>query len=88
MVMRPVFAAAKARPARVVYAEGEDERVLRAVQVVLDEGLAQPILVAGPIVVDAHRARRAAPAAGARLRARRPRERRALPRLLGGLPAA
>jgi malate dehydrogenase (oxaloacetate-decarboxylating)(NADP+) len=43
--MRPVFAAAKARPARVVYAEGEDERVLRAVQVVLDEGLAQPILV-------------------------------------------
>jgi phosphotransacetylase len=41
MFMRPVFAAAKARPARVVYAEGEDERVLRAVQVVLDEGLAQ-----------------------------------------------
>jgi malate dehydrogenase (oxaloacetate-decarboxylating)(NADP+) len=32
----------------VVYAEGEDERVLRAVQVVLDEGLAQPILVGRP----------------------------------------
>ena len=49
MVMRPVFAAAKACAAksatRVVYAEGEDERVLRAVQVVLDEGLARPILV-------------------------------------------
>jgi malate dehydrogenase (oxaloacetate-decarboxylating)(NADP+) len=51
MVMRPVFAAAKARPARVVYAEGEDERVLRAVQVVLDEGLAHPILVGRPAVM-------------------------------------
>ncbi len=51
MLMRPVFAAAKARPARVVYAEGEDERVLRAVQVVLDEKLAQPILVGRPEVV-------------------------------------
>ena len=51
MVMRPVFAAAKARPARVVYAEGEDERVLRAVQVVLDEKMAEPILVGRPEVV-------------------------------------
>jgi len=51
MFMRPVFAAAKAKPARVVYAEGEDERVLRAVQVVLDEGLAKPILVGRPEVI-------------------------------------
>ncbi|MBE0549515.1 MAG: NADP-dependent malic enzyme [Rubrivivax sp.] len=55
MFMRPVFAAAKhqhaARPARVVYAEGEDERVLRAVQVVLEERLASPILVGRPEVV-------------------------------------
>jgi len=55
MVMRPVFAAAKAQhakdAARVVYAEGEDERVLRAVQVVLDEGLAKPILVGRPEVI-------------------------------------
>ena len=51
LFMRPVFAAAKARPARVVYAEGEDERVLRAVQVVLDEGLAKPILVGRPEVI-------------------------------------
>jgi malate dehydrogenase (oxaloacetate-decarboxylating)(NADP+) len=55
MLMRPVFSAAKAfsarRPARVVYAEGEDERVLRAVQVVLDEGIARPILVGRPEVV-------------------------------------
>jgi malate dehydrogenase (oxaloacetate-decarboxylating)(NADP+) len=51
MFMRPVFAAAKAHPARVVYAEGEDERTLRAVQVVLDEGLAQPVLVGRPDVI-------------------------------------
>ena len=51
MVMRPVFAAARARPARVVFAEGEDERVLRAVQVVLDECLAKPILIGRPSVI-------------------------------------
>jgi malate dehydrogenase (oxaloacetate-decarboxylating)(NADP+) len=55
-VMRPVFAAARVAcasgPARVVYAEGEDERVLRAVQVVLDEGRARPILVGRPAVID------------------------------------
>jgi malate dehydrogenase (oxaloacetate-decarboxylating)(NADP+) len=51
MFMRPVFLAAKARPARVVYAEGEDERVLRAVQVVKDEGLAKPILIGRPNVI-------------------------------------
>jgi malate dehydrogenase (oxaloacetate-decarboxylating)(NADP+) len=55
MFMRPVFAAAQARQAqggaRVVYAEGEDERVLRALQVVKEEGLAQPILVGRPEVV-------------------------------------
>ncbi|MBK1612929.1 NADP-dependent malic enzyme [Rubrivivax gelatinosus] len=55
MFMRPVFNAAKARPARVVYAEGEDERVLRAVQAVLDEGLARPVLVGRPEVIT-HRA--------------------------------
>jgi len=49
--MRPVFAAAKARPARVAYAQGEDERVLRAVQVVIDEALAKPILVGRPAVI-------------------------------------
>jgi malate dehydrogenase (oxaloacetate-decarboxylating)(NADP+) len=64
MFMRPVFAAAKRAPARVVYAEGEDERVLRAVQVVLDEGLAKPILVGRPAVI-AMRIERA----GLRLRA-------------------
>ena len=44
-LMRPVFEIARKQPRRVVYAEGEDERVLRAVQTVLDEGLAHPVLV-------------------------------------------
>ena len=43
--MQPLFAAAKRAPRRVVYAEGEDERVLRAAQVVVDEGLARPQLL-------------------------------------------
>ncbi|MEO6269731.1 MAG: phosphate acyltransferase, partial [Lautropia sp.] len=51
MFMRPVFDSAKAAPKRIVYADGEDERVLRAVQEVLDEGLAKPILVGRPAVI-------------------------------------
>ena len=43
--MEPVFAAAKRAPKRVAYAEGEDERVLRAAQAALDEGLVHPVLV-------------------------------------------
>ena len=43
--MKPVFEAAKLAPKRVIYAEGEEARVLRAVQVVVDEGLARPVLV-------------------------------------------
>jgi malate dehydrogenase (oxaloacetate-decarboxylating)(NADP+) len=56
MFMRPVFTAAKAVASdnkRVAYAEGEDERVLRAVQVVVDEGLARPILIGRPAVIEA-----------------------------------
>lgn len=52
MLMRPLFASAKAAPKRIVYAEGEDERVLRAVQTVVDEGLARPILIGRPDVVE------------------------------------
>ena len=51
MFMRPVFAAARAEPKRVAYAEGEDERVLRAVQIALDEKLVQPILIGRPAVI-------------------------------------
>ncbi|TFW31929.1 NADP-dependent malic enzyme [Massilia horti] len=43
--MKPVFSAAKAKAKRVVYAEGEDPRVLRAAQTVVDEGLAKPVLI-------------------------------------------
>ncbi|MFE8646890.1 NADP-dependent malic enzyme [Sphingomonas sp. NCPPB 2930] len=53
MFMRPVFTAAKVAPQRVAYAEGEDERVLRAVQVVIDEQLARPILIGRPAVIEA-----------------------------------
>ncbi|WP_118182000.1 NADP-dependent malic enzyme [Paraburkholderia phosphatilytica] len=52
MVMRPVFAAAKSQPARIVFAEGEDERVLRAAQFVLLEKIAKPILVGRPSVIE------------------------------------
>jgi len=52
LIMKPLFTAAKEGPRRrVVYAEGEDERVLRATQVVVDEGLALPILIGRPAVV-------------------------------------
>ena len=56
MFMRPVFAAAKTvapEAKRVAYAEGEDERVLRAVQVAVDENLARPILIGRPAVIEA-----------------------------------
>jgi malate dehydrogenase (oxaloacetate-decarboxylating)(NADP+) len=52
MVMRPVFAAAKAKRARIVFAEGEDERVLRAAQFALLEKIAQPIIIGRPAVVE------------------------------------
>jgi malate dehydrogenase (oxaloacetate-decarboxylating)(NADP+) len=57
LVMKPVFAQARTLPTRVIYAEGEDERVLRAVQAVLEEKVARPILVGRPSVVDARIAR-------------------------------
>ncbi|OOG27716.1 NADP-dependent malic enzyme [Thioalkalivibrio denitrificans] len=50
-IMKPVFAAAKAAPKRVVFAEGEEERVLRAIQTVLEEGLAEPVVIGRPDVV-------------------------------------
>jgi malate dehydrogenase (oxaloacetate-decarboxylating)(NADP+) len=44
-IMQPVFAAAAEHPKRIAYAEGEDPRVLRAVQIAVDEGLARPVLI-------------------------------------------
>ncbi|MCX7329596.1 MAG: NADP-dependent malic enzyme [Hyphomicrobiales bacterium] len=52
-IMKPLFTQAKADPKRVIYADGEDERVLRAAQVVLEEGMAIPILIGRPAVVEA-----------------------------------
>jgi malate dehydrogenase (oxaloacetate-decarboxylating)(NADP+) len=50
--MKPIFAAAKkATKNRVVYAEGEEERVLRACQIVADEGIARPILIGRPAII-------------------------------------
>ena len=66
MLMRPLFSAARQAPKRVVYAEGEDERVLRAVQIALDERLVKPILVGRPAVIAARIER-----AGLRLQAGR-----------------
>jgi malate dehydrogenase (oxaloacetate-decarboxylating)(NADP+) len=51
--MEPVFEAAKRAPKRVVYAEGEEERVLRAAQVTVDEGLGSPVLVGRADVIAA-----------------------------------
>ncbi len=50
-VMKPIFARAKSDPKRIVYCEGEDNNILLAVQVVVDEGLAHPILVGRPSVI-------------------------------------
>ncbi len=51
-LMRPMFEAASKSPRRIVYAEGEDERVLRAVQTLVDDGIAQPILLGRPDVIE------------------------------------
>ena len=48
LIMKPVFSQAKQAPRRIVFAEGEDDRVLRAVQVIVDEGIARPILIGDP----------------------------------------
>jgi malate dehydrogenase (oxaloacetate-decarboxylating)(NADP+) len=53
LIMKPLFTAAKtATRQRVVFAEGEDERVLRAAQVLLEEGIAEPILIGRPGIIE------------------------------------
>ncbi len=52
LIMKPVFERARANLQRVVYAEGEEETVLRAVQVIADEGFARPILIGRPAVIE------------------------------------
>jgi malate dehydrogenase (oxaloacetate-decarboxylating)(NADP+) len=50
-MMKPIFAAARGAQKRVIYSEGEDERVLRATQVILEERLAIPVLIGRPEVI-------------------------------------
>ncbi|MCL4139715.1 UNVERIFIED_CONTAM: hypothetical protein GTU68_065720 [Idotea baltica] len=52
LLMRPVFQAARAAPRRIVFAEGEDERVLRAAQAMLEETSERPILIGRPEVIE------------------------------------
>ncbi|MGX1096032.1 NADP-dependent malic enzyme [Amorphus sp. MBR-141] len=52
VLMKPLFAEAKTRKQRIIYAEGEDERVLRAAQIIKEEGLAEPILIGRPKVIE------------------------------------
>ncbi|MFT0547677.1 NADP-dependent malic enzyme [Allopusillimonas ginsengisoli] len=51
-LMRPLFMQAKSAPKRVIYADGEDERVLRAAQTIVDEKIGHPILVGRPSVIN------------------------------------
>ena len=52
LIMKPLFFKAKQAPKRVVFAEGEEERILRAVQFVVDEKLARPILIGRPSILE------------------------------------
>jgi len=51
-VMKPIFDAARKLPRRVVFAEGEEERVMRAIQVVIDESICKPVVIARPAVFE------------------------------------
>ncbi|HTR84154.1 MAG TPA: NADP-dependent malic enzyme [Reyranella sp.] len=51
LVMRPVFEQARAHPKRVIFSAGEDDRVLRAAQIILDERIAVPILIGRPEII-------------------------------------
>lgn len=52
LLMKPIFAAAAQNPSRIIYADGEDERILRAAQVLVEDGIATPILIGRPGVMD------------------------------------
>ncbi|GGA60478.1 NADP-dependent malic enzyme [Pelagibacterium lentulum] len=52
MVMKPMIERAREEPKRIAFADGEDERVLRATQVILEEGIASPILIGRPFVIE------------------------------------
>ena len=53
LIMKPVIAQAKADPKRIIYAEGEDERALRAAQIAIEDRIAVPVLIGRPQVLEA-----------------------------------
>ncbi|MXN66071.1 NADP-dependent malic enzyme [Stappia sp. GBMRC 2046] len=53
LIMKPIFAAARDVKETIIYSDGEDERVLRATQVLMEDGLAKPILIGRPAVIEA-----------------------------------
>src|SRR5690606_25963631 len=53
LVMKPIIDRAQGQGKRIAFADGEDERVLRAAQVLLEEGIARPILIGRPAVLEA-----------------------------------
>jgi malate dehydrogenase (oxaloacetate-decarboxylating)(NADP+) len=53
LIMKPIIQNAAKDPKKIIYAEGEDERVLRAAQVLLEDGIAKPVLVGRPEVLTA-----------------------------------
>ncbi|MCL4169549.1 UNVERIFIED_CONTAM: hypothetical protein GTU68_024261, partial [Idotea baltica] len=52
LLMKPIFAAAQKNLSRIIFADGEDERILRAAQVLVEDGIAIPILIGRPSVMD------------------------------------
>ena len=52
ILMRPIFEKAKADPKKIIYAEGEETKILHAVQSVLDEGIAKPILIGNEDIIE------------------------------------
>ncbi len=54
-IMRVIINKAKADPRRIVFPEGEEERIMRACQIIIDEGIAKPILVGNPDVIEKKR---------------------------------
>ena len=89
LLMKPVYERARGDRQRVVYAEGEEETVLRAVQTVIDEELAHPILIGRPEVIESRIDRLGLRMrAGRRLRTDQHQFRSALRRLLAAVPRA
>ena len=84
-----VFEVARTDDRRIVFAEGEDQRVLHAVNAMIEEATARPILIGRPDVIESRCERNAIPLkVGRDFELGEPRGRPALPRILGHLPRA